>query len=97
MLNASMTNAMESLADAPQLKTVPGDVTVIKKDLAQLGSRLTDIESQVTSSANDLQNVQQTFKTLRNQKDKNSSTTPLDKVNIEQKKFAAANTNIQTS
>ena len=95
MLNASMTNAMESLADAPQLKTVPGDVTVIKKDLAQLGSRLTDIESQVTSSANDLQNVQQTFKTLR--KDKNSSTTPLDKVNIEQKKFAAANTNIQTS
>ena len=71
---------MASLADAPLLKTVPEDMTEIKKNIALLGSRLTGIETQVSTSANDLQKVQQTLEALPKQED--DQALPLDKVNI---------------
>ena len=76
---------MASLADAPLLKTVPEDMTEIKKNIALLGSRLTGIETQVSTSANDLQKVQQTLEALPKQED--DQALPLDKVALENLKL----------
>ena len=76
---------MASLADAPLLKTVPEDMTEIKKNIALLGSRLTGIETQVSTSANDVQKVQQTLEALPKQED--DQALPLDKVALENLKL----------
>ena len=55
---------LTSLANAPQLKTVPDDIVEIKKDLAQFGSRLTDVENEMTSAASSLQSVQKTIASI---------------------------------
>jgi hypothetical protein len=53
-LNSSVVNLLEALNAAPYLKTLPGEVSDLQKQVAQFGSRLTDLESQLTKSETDL-------------------------------------------
>jgi hypothetical protein len=48
---------MGNLENAPQLKTVPGDMAEVMKDLAQFGSRLADIENQAKETANSVKSI----------------------------------------
>jgi hypothetical protein len=56
-LNLSVTSVMGNLENAPQLKTVPGDMAEVMKDLAQFGSRLADIENQAKETANSVKSI----------------------------------------
>ena len=53
-LNSSVTTLLDELDAAPYLKTLPGEVSDVQKKVAQFGSRLTDLESQLTKSETDL-------------------------------------------
>ena len=68
-LNSSVSSVLTSLINAPQLKTVPDDIVEIKKDLAQFGSRLTDVENEMIATSNGLQNVQKTITTIPTSKE----------------------------
>ena len=37
------------MADAPYLKSIPGDVKEVKENVAKFGSKMTELESQLTS------------------------------------------------
>ena len=47
-------NLLDALNAAPYLKTLPGDVSNLQNQVAQFGSRLTDLETQLTKSETDL-------------------------------------------
>ena len=66
-LNTSMTSILPSLSEAPKLKTIPSEISEIKKDLAQLGSQIIEIDGQVSKTTNDLHFVQQTLNSIPNQ------------------------------
>jgi len=53
-LNSSVITLLEELDAAPYLKTLPGEVSDVQKQVAQFGSRLTDLESQLTKSDTEL-------------------------------------------
>ena len=53
-LNSSVITLLEELDAAPYLKTLPGEVSDVQKQVAQFGSRLTDLESQLTKSETEL-------------------------------------------
>ena len=53
-LNSSVVDLLEALKAAPHLKTLPGEVSDLQKQVAQFGSRLTDLETQLTKSETDL-------------------------------------------
>jgi len=66
-LNTSMTSVLPSLSEGPKLKTIPSEISEIKKDLAQLGSQIIEIDSQVSKTTNDLHVVHQTLNSIPNQ------------------------------
>ena len=66
-LNTSVTKVLPSLSEAPKLKTIPGDISEIKKDLAQLGSQILEINGEVTKTTDDLHLVHQTLNSIPNQ------------------------------
>ena len=45
--NATLTRLSNSLKAAPELKSLPNEVEELKKNVAQFGSRLTEMESKV--------------------------------------------------
>ena len=53
-LNSSVVTLLEELDAAPYLKTLPGEVSDVQKQVAQFGSRLTDLESELTKSETEL-------------------------------------------
>ena len=53
-LNSSVITLLEELDAAPYLKTLPGEVSDVQKQVAQFGSRLTDLESELTKSETEL-------------------------------------------
>ena len=44
---------LDTLDVAPFLKTLPGEVSDVQKEVAQFGSRLKDLESQLAKSQTD--------------------------------------------
>ena len=62
-----MTSVLPSLSEGPKLKTIPSEISEIKKDLAQLGSQIIEIDSQVSKTTNDLHVVHQTLNSIPNQ------------------------------
>lgn len=78
-LNASISNALVTLAEAPQLKEVPDKVSKMRIELGQFGSRLTGIETDVQTTKDELSKVQTSLPKTSNvaQADPKS----LDKVN----------------
>jgi SMC interacting uncharacterized protein involved in chromosome segregation len=46
-LNASLSSVTKSLAAAPELKTLPAEVTEIRTEVAKIGSRIAELESNV--------------------------------------------------
>ena len=63
-LNSSVTSVLTSLANAPQLQSVPADISDLKKEFGQFGSRLTDVETQVNSASDKLKNMHKEIKNL---------------------------------
>ena len=47
-INASVEALLKSLADAPHLKSIPEDVKEVKENVAKFGSKMTELESQLT-------------------------------------------------
>ena len=43
-LNSSVKSVLTSLENAPQLKNVPIDISNLREEFGQIGSRLTDVE-----------------------------------------------------
>ena len=43
-LNSSVKSVLTSLENAPQLKNVPTDISNLREEFGQIGSRLTDVE-----------------------------------------------------
>lgn len=65
-LNNSVASVLTSLANAPQLKSVPADIADLKREFGQFGSRLTDVETQTTSSSEELKKMQNIIKSMPN-------------------------------
>ena len=61
-------SVLPSLSEAPALKTIPSEISEIKKDLAQLGSQIIEIDGQVSKTTTDLQQVHQTLNSIPNPK-----------------------------
>lgn len=53
-LNLTVVSLLETIGGVPFIKTLPGDVKEVQKDVANFGSRLTDMESRLTKSEADL-------------------------------------------
>jgi len=47
-INTSVEALLKSLADAPHLKSIPEDVKDVKENVAKFGSKMTELESQLT-------------------------------------------------
>ena len=58
-INASVATVLKALGEAPYLKSLSGDVQEMQKDVARFGSRLKEMETQLT-------NVQSDFKSNLN-------------------------------
>ena len=63
-LNSSVTSVLTSLANAPQLQSVPADISDLKREFGQFGSRLTDVETQVNTASDKLKNLHKEIKNL---------------------------------
>ena len=61
-----MMNVLPSLSEAPALKTIPSEISEIKKDLAQQGSQILEIDGQVSKTTADLQQIHQTLNSIPN-------------------------------
>ncbi len=80
-LNASISKALLALANAPQLKDVPGKINSMSQELGQFGSRLTGIESQLQTAKGDLVQVQNSLKSVSNLSHNEPKSELFDKVN----------------
>ena len=59
-------NVLPSLSEAPALKTMPSEISEIKKDLAQQGSHILEIDGQVSKTTADLQQIHQSLNSIPN-------------------------------
>jgi len=84
ILNGSISSALANLANAPELKDVPEKLVKFNEKLGQFGSHLTDVESQIKETKNDVLKVQDSFKELpKISNDPNDATSQVDKSELQ--------------